>query len=247
MAQHATVTLDYYLSIPVSRRDDLGGIRHWNHLKMAIKGDVIWLKGLNEAELDSMAIKVMQGKCIYYEKDALLYKLNSLLPSGQVPSLLWTAIDRALLVKLPIPKSQAPMLKESLYPKIVPSDNTHEASAMIIPLDKLGVFLGVAPVIRLQRMKWVIIQPNIALLMGYPILPIPGEVYWKRNNFLFPAGCDLELPLISDALESIIDPAGLSWILWNKDSSYVKINKRHLTDLSLSSFKRSLEQGAEDL
>ncbi len=41
MAQHAENHIVHYLSIPKDKKDDLGAIRHWSHLKVAFDKDLI--------------------------------------------------------------------------------------------------------------------------------------------------------------------------------------------------------------
>lgn len=221
--------------------DDLGTIRHWSNLRIAFEQDLIWLKGFSEEQLNSVEVKSIWDKKVYYEKDAKLFLKDSLLPDRNIPSLLWSGIDRGLPVKLSSLNHNFFGLEERLKITIVPSEIEREAVAMAVSLSALESYITTAPAIRLKGINWAIIKPNIAFLLGRPLLPVSGEVYWQKDDFIIPAGYDINPPLLTNAINSILNPEGTSWIIWNKDSSYFVIGKNQYATLSLSSFRRTVK------
>ena len=81
-----------------------------------------------------------------------------------------------------------------------------------------------------------------AVLFGKPLLPVNGKVYWKNKNAIIPAGYNFDLHMLTDILLIKINPEKNCWILWDTDSSFIKIEKHLLEPLSISSFRKTYNQ-----
>ena len=102
MAQNAADDIDFFLLLNDAYKSDLGTIRIWNNLKVAFDEKHIWVKDFTHNQINSIEVKSIPYKTIFYSKGAKLYLQNSLLPDRNIPaSLLWTSIDRALPIRLP--------------------------------------------------------------------------------------------------------------------------------------------------
>ena len=240
MAENASDDLSYFVVVREENRDDLAALRQWGNLKAAFDEKLIWLKDLDYAQVNSTEVKSLPYKTIYYAKGGKLFPLHSALPLRNVPALLWTPIDRALPVKLPAFNHNYFGVHDKIQVKLVPSETEAEAEMMITHTDTLQHYLETAPAVRLQPLSWVLLDIDKALLIGKPLLPVTGEVYWKRGNHLLPAGFDFELFLLSDTVNSMINPESNAFIIWNPGSTYFLAEKSALQPLSLSSFRRTM-------
>jgi len=242
MAIHTSGSITYFLSLPVQHKDYLGAIRHWENLKVAIDEDVIWVKDLTGTQTDSVEVKSMPYKELYYADGPKLFPKGSLLPRRNVPSLLWTPIERGLPVSLPAFNHNYFGITEKASIRLVATDQEAPALALMVTIDALHDYILTAPAIRLQGLQWTLVNSSHALLIGTPLLPLQGEVYWKRGNFLLPAGYDLELYAVSDSVNLLLNPGLDAWILWDKAAHYCTVSKDAFTPLSISSFRLSAER-----
>lgn len=236
MAENAADRLVYYLTVRQQHREDLARIRHWNNLKVGVDADMLWVKDLDYAQVHTVDVKAIPFKTIYYEKDGKLFLINSLLPERTIPSLLWTPIERALPIQLPSFNHNYFGIHERAEIILTESASENDAAAMIVDLDVLAIYIESAPSVRLENIRWAVID-NKAILIGKPQLPLPGSVLWQRNDMFFPAGYDLELSFISDVIQKQINPGRDNWIVWNVDGSHVLISKECFVALSRSSFR----------
>ena len=237
MADHTPDIVTYFLRLPLRGKEYLGYIRHWLNLKMAYDGELIWLTGFDRHQIDSPEVKSIPGAYSYLAQNGKLFRLNSLLPESDLPSLLWTPIDRALPVQLPLPNPNYFGLNQTVEPRLVVSDAERPAYAVMPDMNSLNQYIRTAPAVRLLPLQWTIINQQ-ALIIGTPLLPISGQVYWRDAEFLIPAGCDFDFPVLAEVINQVINP-GSHWVLWNPDSSYQVIDKRCVRPLTLSSFRQS--------
>jgi hypothetical protein len=248
MAEDTPGSLEYILRIGQEHRDLLSQVRHWDKLKIALHEGSYWIKELTARQVASPEIKSIPYKQIFYLKGNKLFPEGSRLPVQRMPlSLLWAPIDRGLPVKLPMPNHNFFGLKETVGISIVPSAKEEQAVALMVTAADLRMYMETAPAVRLQPLSWVIIGKDKAMIFGSPLLPMQGQAFWKKGSFLFPAGFDLEFPVLSAQLENKMDPQG-DLIVWEKDSTCFRVEKAAIKKLSIASFRRSVKpQGSVTL
>jgi MoxR-vWA-beta-propeller ternary system domain bpX2 len=237
MASDATNHITYYLSIPADHEDKLGRIRHWANLKLGHEDSTVWVKELDYTQLNSIEVKSLPFKKLYYEKAGRLFFITSTLPERTVPAILWTAIDRAIPVKLPSFNHNYFGLPDKLDIKLVNSEQEEKPVATLVGLTVLKQYIENAPAVRLTKIQWVILNEQNVLLFGVPLLPITGSTYWARQDMLLPAGYDFEFNVLAKTIRDWVNPDGNHWIVWDQNSSYYRIPKNDLVPLSHSSFR----------
>lgn len=230
---------EYWLRLPLKYKDKLSQIRVWNTLRMAIDEDDIWVRGIPPNQLHSPEIRSIPFKKIYYQQDNALFLLGGNLPEERLKtSLLWSPISKALPVETPTYNFNYFGVQETVDFKLIPSSNEQEVTALLIELDVLEQYILKAPAIRLQAIQWSIINKK-ALLVGSPLLPIPGKSYWQRQNFLLPSGYDFEYPELSDYYRKNLQQTHDEYIILQSDNTYFKIIEEQFKPLSRSSFRLS--------
>lgn len=242
MAKDVANDIIYYLRVDRANESHLGNIRHWSNLKIAFNETQIWVKDLDYVQVNSIEVKSIPYKTVFYAKDGKLFLMNSLLPDRNILSMLWTPVDRALPVKLPGFNHNYFGISETLSVRIVPSQNEGQAVAMIVALSVLQDYLHSAPEIRLQTLKWTILNGDKAFLYGTPLLPLTGEVFWQRKQMILPAGYDFDLHILADELTNRLDAENEHIIVWNTDSTYFLIERDNLQALTLSSYRLSMRR-----
>lgn len=240
MAEDAANDIEYLVQTHNSRTDDLGTIRHWDNLAVCFEGASVWVKGFVADQIHSIEVKSIPSIKRYYAARGKLFPLESVLPAGAMPSGLWTPIARALRVELPAFNHNFFGISEGMTPRLTPSGTVRDAAAMIVSLELLEPYMRTAPAIRLRSLRWAILDASDAFILGAPLLPLPGDVYWRRDDFFIPAGYDLELYLLHNSINRKINPDSVNWVVWHEHLPCFFIDKLDVQPLTISSFKNSL-------
>lgn len=231
-----TVTT-YFLEMPASGKELLGGIRHWDNLKAALDGDSLWIKDISEEQAESAQIKGLPYARIYYAKEGLLFLKDRLLPEKKLPgALLWSPLLYILPVVLPSLNHNYFGIDQKIDVKIVSSQHVKPVAAMMANRKAAGLYIQTAPRVRLEKLHWLGIDDNV-LIAGTPLLPVEGRSYWLYNDFLLPSGFEFELPLLAKKLKQQLDPQNNAVILWQEDNTYITLNKDDFMPLTISSFR----------
>lgn len=241
MANNASDNLNYFLLLEEHHQLFLGGIRHWNNLKVGFDEQGIWIKDFDYAQIQSTEVKIIPYKKVFYEKNGRLFPLNSLLPEGIVPALIWTPIDRAIPVTLPSLNHNYFGVSESLTIQLVASENEKESVAMIVDLDILGDYLEHVSEVRLKNLFWCILDDYTACILGTPLLSVQGEVFWQSDVFLIPSGFDLELYTLKGELKQLLEVADSDRVVWMRSGKFLKLSHTDLQPLSRASFRMNIK------
>lgn len=241
MANDAADNLNYFLLLEADHQWYLGAIRNWNNLKVGFNEQGIWIKEFDYAQIQSVEVKTIPYKKVFYEKNGRLFPLNSLLPEGTVPALIWTPIDRAIPVTLPALNHNYFGVNEELTIRLVAAKSEQESVAMIVDLDVLGNYLEHVPKVRLKNLSWCILDDYTACILGTPLLSVQGEVFWQSDVFLIPSGFEMELNSLKDALKQLLEAGDSDHILWLKSGKTLKVAHTDLKPLSRASFRMNIK------
>lgn len=237
MAEDATNHLNYYLELSVKHKDFLGQIRHWENLKYGIETESIWVKNFTESQLDSIELKSIPFANLYSGKENLLFPKGSLLPSRKIPNLLWTPLVRALKIEIGDFNHNYFGLNQSLDIKLISSENEQPAFALLVDFDSANSYISSASSARMKPLSWLSVDSNKALILGNPILPISGKVYWRLANFLLPNGFEFEFAIIEQILETKLQLTQNQIIWWSSENEYLIIEKDNFRPLTIASWK----------
>lgn len=243
MEKDAGDSLKYYLKVPMEHQSDLSRIRHWSNLKAAIDKDIIWIKDLDYNQVHSIEVRSIPFRTAYYEKGNRLFLLDRNLPELIVPSMLWTPIDRAFPARIPALNHNLFGTQERIQVTFATRNVESETVAMVTTRQVLEGYMYTAPAIRLEKIRWALLQDGRVFLLGMPPLPVPGDTYWSRKDQLLPTGFDFELHILSDLIQKKVNPGRDNWVLWKSEGpSYQLIPKAGVVPLSRSSFRLSLNR-----
>jgi hypothetical protein len=227
----------YFLEINKKNIEFLGAIRNWDNVKAAFDEQSVWVKDFLFEQLSAVEIQQIPFHIIYELKNNLLFKKGSLLPSKKLPSgLLWTPIARALPVALPNFNHNYFGIDQKLEIHLKPSEAVREPYALLTDYSELEHYIEKAPDFRLKPLSWVILEKKI-LIFGNPLLPVKGETYWLKDDFLLPTGYDFEWSALSKTVQQFLNPSEENIIIWNKNNNSIVIAKNKMKPLSISSFR----------
>ncbi|MFN8284197.1 MAG: hypothetical protein U0U67_13340 [Chitinophagales bacterium] len=236
----ASNVISYLLQISVEHKERLGSIRHWQNLKLAFDDSIIWVKDFTKEQVESIQVKQIPFKELFYFKDNLLFKIDSLVPEKKMHSgLLWTPINRALQVELPSLNHNYFGINEAVNIKLIEANAEHESCALLTTINVAADYINTATAIRLKNLKWCMINKDL-FIIGKPLLPLIGKTFWMKNDFLLPTGFDFELTVLEQTLKTLLNPHSERFIVWKEDASYVSVDKNEVRPLSISSFRQTI-------
>jgi len=243
MAADLSKDVIYLLEIGRPHLDYLGPVRHWGQLRIAASPEGYWVRGLTAEQLESTEIRSIPFKKLYYQYEdqpQLLFPYGGAVPVKKLPStLLWTPLEKAMPLEYPSYNHNYFGLSEKLTIRLVPSVQEEETVALLMPMLQLEAYIQTAPAVRLEPLLWVIIDDQ-ALVLGKPLLPLPGKSYWRRGNHLLPAGLDFEWSVLAETLDRELNPDGDCWLVWDEITGYLLVQKMECRPLSISSFRLSI-------
>jgi len=242
MGENVTERIVYYLKIDKAHKEQLGSIRHWDNLKLAVDKGFVWVKDFTEQQIHSTEIQQLPFKEIFFVSEQKLFPFGKRLPIGKAPSFLWTPIAKALKVELPLPNPNFFGLEEKVETRLIPNEEERKGIALLSSLKHLQSYTETAAAIRLKKLSWVLLDTDKVLILGTPLLPLPGTVFWMENKFLIPLGFHLELPILSQFINKKINPNSENWVLWSETGTYSLIPQDALQTLSLGSVRSSTQK-----
>ncbi|UOX33422.1 hypothetical protein LXD69_15460 [Flavobacterium sediminilitoris] len=232
----------YYVELHKSHLEYLAPIRHWDNLKLAFEGERAFIKDFTPLQINDVVLLQIPHIIVYELKEQLLFRKDKLVPTKKLPSaLLWMPILNALPIDLPKYNMNYFGIHDKIDIKIVKSEAEQKPYGVITKLENVKGYIETLPQVRLQNLKWIIIEDSI-LFLGTPLLPIKGQTYWLKDNCLFPTGYALEFDVLFPIIKKQLNPNNDSMLLFQNNNSYLSIPLSDCKPLSLSSFRLTVNE-----
>lgn len=232
----------YYVELHKSHLEYLAPIRHWDNLKLAFEGERAFIKDFTPLQINDVVLLQIPHIIVYELKEQLLFRKDKLVPTKKLPSaLLWMPILNALPIDLPKYNMNYFGIHDKIDIKIVKSEAEQKPYGVITKLENVKGYIETLPQVRLQNLKWIIIEDSI-LFLGTPLLPIKGQAYWLKDNCLFPTGYALEFDVLFPIIKKQLNPNNDSMLLFQNNNSYLSIPLSDCKPLSLSSFRLTVNE-----
>ena len=200
----------------------LGSVRTLGALQVAKEEQYFWIRGI---AADNIPIKVRQlpATATYHLDEALrLFPLGKITPVGKLKNLDWLPISKFVEVEFP-KAALAGKTNLTQAIKIIPSENTQEGNALLTNLSVWKKFANEAATIRLEKIKYAVSETSEVLILGTPLIPIPGKEFWIRNHILLPNGFDFEYPILAEVIQQQLNPKKDGILLFHKNGTWEKI------------------------
>ncbi len=243
MAENSSNDLVYLLEISLSHKDYLGHIRHWNNLKMATDAESIWVKDFTDSQLEDVALKAIPFANLYVCKQNLLFPKGSLVPSRKIPKFLWTPMEKALPIELTGFNHNFFGIHQQHNIKLVSSESEQKATVLLVDKIEANDYIVNASEVRLQNIKWALIDQKEAIFLGEPFLPLNGNAYWQVDNFILPVGYDFEFPILRNVIKEAISTDDFIW--WKDITNYSLLPQHCIKPLSIASWKQTIKAEIE--
>ncbi len=240
MANDAGNNIEYWLSVPLIHKEATYELRKWSYLKIAIDQNLIWIRGFNQADIESGAVLKIPSINRYYLSGTNLIPYGKNLPALLEPNLLWSPIQRGLKVKLPKENFNYFGIKQSYKIALTPTDEVKPINAIIVDMKTLENYIYSASNIRLNKLKWTVTENKEALILGTPLLPVPSKDLYQNACFLLPAGWKLKHENMIEVYSQGLGEAMDYYYLISKEDKIVKVRKSDFKQLSKGSLIKTI-------
>jgi len=228
------------LEIDESGIDFLGPIRHWPHLSMTAAGGIIWVRGLRPDDLGHRALRGIPHARVLYLRDDHLYPENALVPIKKLPpGIIWRPLSKGLPLSFPSFNHNYFGIGERMAIRLVTSTEESPAVALLILVEALRSYAITASAVRLRHLHWVVLGRE-ALVIGTPMLPLPGRAFWQLGAHLLPVGYTFEFPILAETLGRRLCRQTGDRVFWGQDGSCLVLAQADVVPMSLGSIRMTV-------
>ena len=178
----------------------LGQVRHLAGCWVAEQEDFLWLKyqwGKGEIPL---ALQQLPAKARYrLEEEGWLFPVQGLTPIGKLPKLDWLPIAAFVTVELPTAALPG-VVKEPSPANLIRSEQLKESHYLLLSWKRWKEYALQASNLRLAPLSFAVSARQEALIYGYPLPPLPGQLFWEEYRILLPAGWAFEHAIMAQIL-----------------------------------------------
>jgi len=207
---------------------------------MAYEDEFIWIRGFSKVEIERTEVLQLPAAHRFMLRETNLYRIGNQLPDRVEPSLLWTPIHRGLRLKLPNQNFNYFGIDQSHAISITPSNQAKPITATLIDLKSLQAYISTASNIRVQNLKWTIIDQQNAFVIGTPLLPVWGDEYYQQACFFISAGWKIRYQKMASTYQKSLPDQLDHWYILRPDQPIAKIQKSAFTPLNKGSLIKSL-------
>jgi hypothetical protein len=221
----------------------LGTVRCYPGLQAAEDNDIIWLRGIPAQEKIDMRIRQLPGLHTYkLDEDNNLFPPGGLTPVSKLKPLSWVPLPEFIKVELPVSGLPGKIHQRQSI-RLLPSRSVEEGNAILTELDIWKAYAETAPLVRLQQTRFAVAENNKVLVIGTPMVPVPGKAYVLRDTVLLPCGFEFDPPAIAELIVSRLNPLKEAFLLFDVNGNWEKIPTEWLVPATRSAIR--LTKGRE--
>jgi hypothetical protein len=205
MAKDTTVFL-----LKLDRKDErpLFRLRTESRLEVAETKSFLWVRANQVDKALQQQLKALPSIGTYRLEQGLLFPEGGSVPTGSLPtSLKWQAVGDWVTPEPPpsvMPPLKAPEPAWSL--ELVKATQEQAVVALLVKADAWFDYVETAPKARLDALSFALSDDKRALIIGQPLPPLPGQLYWQVEQLLLPAGWSLAHPVLGPLLSQSMSP-----------------------------------------
>jgi hypothetical protein len=200
----------------------LGSIRTFPGLKAAANNEHVWVRGIPTGKPDPDITQLPAVKTYFMDEEERLFEAGTLTPTATLPALEWQPLLSFIKVTLPVSALPGVMVKPQRV-KLARHAHMVESTALLTTLEAWEEYAATAPQIRLQHLFFAVSENAEVLIVGAPLVPLPGKAYTFNNNILLPVGYDFDPPVIAGLVATELNPDNDHLLLFHHNGRWEKI------------------------
>ncbi|MEM1294984.1 MAG: hypothetical protein AAGH89_06430 [Verrucomicrobiota bacterium] len=186
-------------------------LRGVSQVEAALDTNTLWLRGTAETdELPSELVRLSAQVFRLRPPDGLALG-DSEIPVARLPELNWQPLHEVTQPKVTKPVLPG-MISQSVRLKLVKSEEDDlEPNVLQVPLSSLVKWVGSAPELRFETLKFAAGYDGSALIWGTPIPSLPGNRFFEKDGVAVPLGqtWDPPIPAVVVAEAMLLAPGDL--------------------------------------
>ncbi len=231
---------EWIFVLAASDAETLGTVRCVPGIQAALAGEKVWVRGLPAAEKLETSLRQLPVQQTYVLDNGYLFPEGKLTPVAQLdPALHWQPLTTFIPVEFPVSLLPA-QLGEKHPIRLRASTQHREGYALQTDLQTWHTYAHTAPQIRLDQVTFAVAEDNQVLILGTPLLPLPGQEYWKHHHLLIPSGFDFDPPLLGEWLVTQLDKH--SMIVFDTDGNWERISAECFVPATRSAVRLTYER-----
>ena len=214
----------------------LGSIRTFPGLLAAVDNEHIWVRGIPTGKPDPKIIQLPAEQTYFMDEEEHLFPQGTHTPTAKLPALEWQPLLSFIKVILPVSALPAVMEKPQLV-KLARHSHMVESTALLTTLEAWEEYATHAPLIRLQHLYFAVSEHYEVLIVGAPLVPLPGKAFTLKNNILIPVGYDFDPPAIAELVSAELNPDNDGILLFHESGSWEKIRMDYFVPATRSAVR----------
>lgn len=214
----------------------LGSVRTFPGLLAARNNEHIWVRGIPIGKPDPKISQLPAIQTYFMDAQERLFAPGTLTPTAKLPTLEWQPLLSFIKVTLPVSALPGVMEKPQRV-KLARHSHMVESTALLTTLEAWEEYAINAPLVRLQHLYFAVSENYEVLIVGAPLVPLPGKAYTLKNNILLPVGYDFDPPVIAELVIAELNPGNDCLLLFHLSGEWEKIRLDHFVPATRSAVR----------
>lgn len=230
----------FALCLPMDAAASLVALRLWPGLEVHEGESRLWLRGRStERALQQRLLRLPALARYEVDAEGRCRRPGGRIPVATLPQGPWLPLRAWTAVELPptaLPGRQPPRV----MPRVVPGGDEQPANGQWTTLHELAAFVEHVLDARLRPLCMAAGTDGRVLLLGRPLLPLPGVPLVERHGIAMPAGCQfaprLSTAVVARALQ--LGPGDVA--CFSRDGTWLRVAASDFVALSRSAVRETL-------
>lgn len=217
--------------------ESLGSVRCFQGLQAALEENKIWLRGITASTVpDVSLLKLPLKKTFLLDEQDNLFLTGAVTPIGKLQPLNWQPVASFINVESPL-SSLPGKTSDKVNIQLKASSEEQRGVALLTSLTSWKTYAEIAPIARLNSLRFTVSEKKEVLIIGTPLPPLPGKEYWSNQNLLLPSGYDFEIPVMAKLISKKLQADKKDAILFDITGEWQRIPVSYFVPATRSSIR----------
>lgn len=217
--------------------ESLGSVRCFQGLQAALEENKIWLRGITASTVPDLSLlKLPLKKTFLLDEQDNLFLTGAATPIDKLQALNWQPVASFINVEAPI-SSLPGKTNDKVNIQLKASYEEQRGVALLTSLTAWKTYAEIAPVARLNSLRFAVSENREVFIIGTPLPPLPGKEYWSNQNLLLPSGYDFEIPVMAKLISQKLQADKDDVILFDATGEWQRIPASYFMQATRSSIR----------